>query len=268
MVDTNAFVQKESGEREPFVLEKLRHSLERVGAKEETIVKIINNIEHDIHDQTITSRKLFNKAYQELKKRAKPVAARYKLRKAIIELGPSGYPFERFIGEIFKVQGFDVQVGVNVQGHCVNHEIDVIAIKDNRKVYVECKFHRDGNYKNDVKIPLYIHSRYRDIERQRRKDPAEKNYNFEGWLITNTRFSDDALRYGYCSNMTLLGWDQPKKGNLKDRVDLAGLHPLTCLSSLTKYEKKRLLDTNIVLARHVLESEVMLQNLGLKPQRI
>ena len=93
----------------------------------------------------------------------------YKIKQALFELGPSGYPFEMFIGELLKYQGYDVQVGKIVKGLYVKHEVDVIAIKDNRTFMVECKFHSSGSKKSDVKVPLYIDSRFRDIEKQLKK---------------------------------------------------------------------------------------------------
>ena len=48
-----------------------------------------------------------------------------KLKQAIMELGPSGFPFEQFVAELLKCRGYQIKVGVIVEGHCVNHEIDV-----------------------------------------------------------------------------------------------------------------------------------------------
>lgn len=64
-----------------------------------------------------------------------------------MELGPSGFPFEKFISEILKFQGFAVQVGVIVEGHCVKHEIDVVAEKGEEHFMIECKFHNTQGIK-------------------------------------------------------------------------------------------------------------------------
>ena len=41
-------------------------------------------------------------AFNLLKANSKFVAAKYQLKRAIMELGPSGYPFESFISEVLK----------------------------------------------------------------------------------------------------------------------------------------------------------------------
>jgi len=99
---------------------------------------------------------------------------------------------------------------------------------------VECKFHNRQGYKCDVKIPLYIKSRFEDVKKEweKRKDHESKFH--EGWVVTNTRFTEDAIQYGKCSGLKLIGWDYPQQGSIRDRINLSGLHPVTCLTSLTK----------------------------------
>ena len=61
-----------------------------------------------------------------------------------MELGPSGFPFENFIGHIFRHDGYSTDVGVIMQGNCVTHEVDVLACKDDRCYIVECKYHNQA----------------------------------------------------------------------------------------------------------------------------
>jgi len=72
-----------------------------------------------------------------------------------MELGPTGYPFERFIGAILEHQGYRVEIGIFAKGHCVMHEVDVIADMDDLRYMVECKFHNRQAHNSDVKVPLY-----------------------------------------------------------------------------------------------------------------
>ena len=80
-----------------------------------------------------------------------------------MELGPSGFPFEKFISKLFEVQKYSVQTGQFVKGKCVTHEIDVIARKENEIVLAECKYRNTQGITVDVKTPLYIHSRFEDV---------------------------------------------------------------------------------------------------------
>ena len=96
--------------------------------------------------------------------------------------------------------------------------------------------------KCNVKIPLYIHSRFLDVEKAWQQRPGHDHKYHQGWVVTNTRFTDDAVQYGTCAGLNLVSWNFPKEGSLKERIDRSGLHPITCLSVLTKKEKQLLLD--------------------------
>jgi hypothetical protein len=260
-------VTKASGETAKFSEKKLRHSLERAGAAIEQIDKIITDISHKLFEG-ITTKKIYKMAFGLLKENARHVAAKYHLKWGIMELGPSGYSFEKFIGEILIHQGYQVKVGEIVQGNCVQHEIDVLAKKEYQQLMIECKYHNLPGTICDVKIPLYIQSRFKDVEAQWLKSSAKDTWNYEGWVVTNTRFSGDAIQYGNCIGLKLIGWDYPTKGSLKDQIDSLGLYPITCLTSLTKIEKQYLLDNKIVLCKELCENKKLLEQAGIKASRI
>ncbi|MBL6447708.1 restriction endonuclease [Fulvivirga sp. 29W222] len=259
-------VIKASGEKAPFVSSKLLASLKRAGASESLAQNILREMEALLYEG-ITTKKIYKEAFARLRKSSKPMAAKYKLKAAIMELGPTGYPFEKFVGEILHYQGFDVKVGVIVQGHCVQHEIDVVAEKASDHYMVECKFHSDQARHCDVKVPLYIHSRFRDVEKQWKKHEAHSTKFHQGWIFTNTRFTDDAIKYGSCAGLMLVGWNYPRKGGLKDFIDKLGLHPVTSLTTLTKYEKQTLLSGNHVLCRDICDNPKLLSKIGVKTGR-
>ncbi|OQX78791.1 MAG: ATPase [Bacteroidetes bacterium 4484_249] len=259
------FITKRSGERVPFDNEKLKTSLERTGAGEQDIQEIIQLINSRLIDG-MSTHKVYQMAYSILRRKSHHVAGKYRLKKAIFELGPTGYPFERFVGELLRYQGYQVQVGKIIKGHCVDHEVDVIAEKENKKFMIECKFHQTPGKKSDVKVSLYIQSRFLDIRKQWKKQ-SEENLRFhQGWIVTNTRFTEDAIRFGKCAGLQLISWDYPEQGSLKQRIDIAGLHPVTALSSITKKEKQALLEKDIVLCRN-LKPENLIET-GIKENRI
>jgi hypothetical protein len=241
-------IKKASGELVPFDIGKLVASLQRSGATEEVAKQIAETLLPKL-PAGISTRKLYRMAFGILRKRSKPAAARYRLKQAIMDLGPSGFPFERFVARLLERDGYRTQVGVVVQGRCVTHEVDVIADKDERRYLVECKYRNTRGKVSDVKVPLYIHSRFKDVEDTWRHEPGGSKRTHIGWVVTNTRFTTDALQYGTCAGLRMVGWDQPAKGSLKERIDRSGLYPLTCLSSITMAEKERLLEQGLVLAR-------------------
>ena len=262
----NINIIKASGEKAPFEIEKVIRSLERAGADKLLIKEIVQDIDKEVHDG-MTTKKIYQMAFNILKRKSRISASKYKLKKALMELGPSGYPFEKFVGKVFDHEGFDTKVGVIVQGNCVQHEVDVIAQKDNKHYMIECKYHSDQGRFCNVKIPLYIHSRFLDVEKQWQKQQGHKTKFHHGGVYTNTRFTSDAIQYGACAGLMLTSWDYPKGNGLKERIDRLGLHPLTSLTTLTKAEKSKLLDKGIVLCKEINENPSLLEQIGIPKQR-
>lgn len=266
-MEKETHIVKASGEIAVFSEKKLRASLQRVGATPEQIDSVINEIAGKLYDG-ISTKKIYRMAFNLLKGSSRHLAAKYHLKQAIMELGPSGFPFEKYIAEIFHYQGYRTSVGVVMQGQCVKHEIDVIAQINDQQLLTECKYHNLPGIFCDVKIPLYIHARFKDVETQLKLAPPNGITRYQGCLVTNTRFSIDAIQYGTCAGLKLMGWDYPEKGSLKDQIDELGLYPITCLTSLTKAEKQHLLNKNIVLCLEIQKDQKMLEQLNINTSRI
>lgn len=255
-------IQKASGELVPFSAEKLAFSLTRVGASEDLIDLVVNDIVAWL-TEGVHTRKIYARAFSLLRKYKRSAAARYSLKNAIMELGPSGYPFEHFIGAVFQSQGFEVQVGQEVEGMCVKHEVDVIATNHHHQHLVECKFYNSPGKYASVQVPLYIRSRVNDIVMKRQSQPQFDGFEFHGWVATNTRFTSDALAFGQCSGLNLLSWDYPEDKNLKQIVEEKHLFPVTALTLLTKAEKQKLLSDGIILCQQLADNPDLLDALQL-----
>ncbi|HEU5292478.1 MAG TPA: PD-(D/E)XK nuclease superfamily protein [Cyclobacteriaceae bacterium] len=260
-------ITKANGEKSTFIPEKLYGSLTRSGANTTQAREIVEAITKEL-SPGISTKKIYKRAFRLLKERSRIIAARYNLKNAIMMLGPSGYPFERFVGELMKHQGYKVEVAKIVTGKCINHEVDVIAEKDNNHLMIECKYHNQPGTVSDVKIPLYIQSRFLDVTEQWRRLPGHERKLHQGWVITNTRFTADAIQYGKCVGLNLVGWDYPAKGSVKNVIDSLGLYPITTVTSLTLAEKKALLELNLVLCHDLQENESVLTQIGIKAPRI
>jgi len=256
---------KSSGQKMKFSLDKLRNSLKHSGANHELVEEIVSKVYDELFEG-ITSNEIYNRAYSLLKKNKSVFASKYKLKKAIYELGPTGFPFERFIAAILQFSGYEVDVDIILNGACVTHEIDVIAEKNGSATLIECKFHNEEGRNCNVKIPLYIHSRYNDVKAHWITNKNNKPLN-KGWVVTNTRFTEDALTYGKCADLYLLSWDFPKDDGLKDRIDRLGLYPITVSSLLSKREKQFLLSRNVVLCRQLVKDKFYLDHLGISTER-
>ena len=260
-------IVKASGEVMPFYPEKLKRSLLKSGASEEQAQHIIAEIQPQLYEG-ISTKKIYQQAFRLLKSASRPYAAKYKLKRAIMELGPSGFPFEKFIAYVFRQMAYKVETGVMIDGTCVKHEVDVTAEKDTDFLMIECKFHHEPGIVCDVKIPLYIQARFKDLESKWMKTPQLKDRHHEGWLVTNTRFSADAIQYGACAGLHLLGWDYPADKSLNRLIDESALYPLTCLTTLTRNEKQNLLNQGLVLTKDLLNDETLLKNAGIAGERL
>lgn len=260
-------VTKASGEKETYDESKLRRSMANAGADQKIIDHIADSIRNMLVEG-ISTRKLYKEAFRMLKEQSDRYAGRYKLKEALLELGPTGYPFEKFIAELLKLLGYTTKVGQVIEGNCVSHEIDVLAEKDNEHYIIECKFHNRKDHKCNVKVPLYIQSRFLDVKREWSSRPGHKNKKHFGWVVTNTRFTKDAIQYGNCIGLKLLSWDHPRNSGLKELIGRVNLHPITCLSSLTDEYKQQLLERDIVFCKQISEDSDPLELLGLHSNTI
>ncbi len=255
-------ITKEDGTEEYFDPEKLRISLKRAGAPANIVEEIVAHVVGEIVTGDST-QSIYRHAFSLLRKRARPVAARYSMKRAVLGLGPSGYPFEKFLAEIFTALGYRARTGTILRGKCVEHEIDVIAEKSGKRIGVEAKFHNNLGLKSDVKVSLYVKARFDDLRN------AAKGENFdEVWLVTNTKFTGQATAYGKCAGLALVSWDYPRRGNLNDLIEEAGVHPVTCLTTLSGKEKLMLLTQGIVLCRDIMRGRGALSSIGLSEVKI
>lgn len=247
-------VSKASGELQEFSERKLLTSLISAGADPMLAEEIVEHIASQVFEGMET-KMIHARALSMLKAEKKSAAARYNLKRAIAALGPGGVPFEHFIARMFETKGYVTQVSVTLSGRCIAHEVDIVLSKENIRGLVECKFHVTAGVKCDVKIPLYIHSRFEDIESfENRTNHHER----EGWVVTNTRFTEDALAYGSCVGLKMLGWNSGPLGESLGRIiDVRGLHPITCLTTLTPEQIRQFLADGIVLCRDLLKQPTL-----------
>ena len=262
----DVYIIKASGERELFNENKLRESLGRALAKPAEIDRVVAHVTDELEDGMSTDH-IYRHAFSVLKDMKNPRALRrYSLRRALIELGPTGFPFEKYLGEIFKSRGYEVALNQIVLGRCVSHEIDLAVFNEEKLMMVEAKFHNRLGEKSDLKVALYVKARFDDL--------AENTYNYgkprlldEGWLMTNTKFTENAIRYGECAGLRMVGWNYPARGSIRDMIEDAKLHPITCIQVISPVERELLFNNGMVLCRQVINANSSLTTLGISQER-
>ena len=259
-------IQNNAGEIVEFEILKLENSLRNSGAEENSIKKVIDNILPNCVEG-VTTREIYKLAFDELKKISNVAAARYSLKRALLELGPAGFYFEQWIARVFQNIGYKTETGQLIKGHSVMHEADVIAKKGEKTYWVECKFRNAEDTKISVTTPMYVLSRIKDI--------SGINYNLfetqtkftDGWLITNTYFTKDSVAFGEYYGLRLLSWDYPKDKNIKSLVDQNALYPITCLTSLDGKQKQKLLEQKCLLVKEMFNDQNILNSLNLNEEK-
>jgi hypothetical protein len=265
MAKKAVLITKENGEKEVFDPGKLIFSLQKAGAKDRVIDEVVKNVGKELRPGMGTGD-IYKKAFAQLRMLEKPVAARYSLKRAVLDLGPSGFPFEDFIGEIFRVKGFNVQTGINMQGSCVEHEVDLLAYNEHKFLVGEVKFHNVLGIKSDLKVALYVQARLEDLQLYRAQR-GERRID-ECWLVTNTKFTKTAVSYANCKGMKILSWAYPRYGNLHDLIEETKIHPITALTTLSRQEKTSLMSSGVVLCKSMEENKAAFIKNGIKGPKL
>ncbi|NCN51972.1 hypothetical protein GW931_03095 [archaeon] len=170
------------------------------------------------------------------------VSQRYNLKRAIMALGPSGFPFEKFFARVLEYYGYKTSVGNKLKGKRIIHEVDVVAEKD-KKWMIECKYHNEHGTITKLHPALYTYARFLDLE----------SYHFNSpWLVTNTRCSGDAINYAKGVGLRVTSWSFPNKESLQDLIHKKSVFPITILTSVKNEEVNKFYEANLIVAKDLL----------------
>ena len=258
-------VLKADGTTEPFKVDKLKRSLRRAGATKVEITDIVGKVEAILHDG-IKTQEIYRHAFELLRDSDAPIRARYSLRRALFGLGPTGFPFEDFLAKLFEREGYTTKKRLVLQGKCAEHELDVGAYSDDYSFLVEAKFHSRPGVKSDLQVALYSFARFIDLKERPicHEDVCGVQ---ELMVVTNTKFTSTAEKYAECAGITLLSWDYPKHNNLHDRIQRAGLYPITVLQSLSQSQKRAMIARGVITCGEVVEKPHLLRHAHISQKR-
>ncbi|RXR20544.1 hypothetical protein EQG63_01015 [Flavobacterium amnicola] len=260
-------VVKYSGDVVNFEEAKLRRSLLKSGANENQVDNVLGQIVRQLYDG-ISTKKIYTLAFELLQKESNAKAARYNLRSALELLGPAGFYFEKYISFLFREEGYRTKINLNLQGKCVSHEVDLVIQNEKEIKMIECKFHSNRDIISDVKIPMYILSRFNDLKGIKHAIFGINDELTACVIVTNNRFSEDAIQFATCSGIELLSWDLPSGNSLSNKIDQQHLYPITCLTTLTLEEKQRLLEQDIIIVKQLNANAERLFEIGISKERM
>jgi hypothetical protein len=239
------FVRKHSGELEEFKREKVKFALLRSGASEENAEDISQKVLASIHDGIHTS-KVYSLAYNLLQRHDNPSAARFGLKAAIMRLGPTGFPFEKYVARVLDEQGYKTSTNNRMDGKFVTHEVDIVAERDGLRYMIECKYHNQPGFSSGLKESLYTWARFDDLV-------GGGNKLDNAWIITNTKITSEAVKYADGKGMLTTSWGYPEKGNLQDMIEGECMYPITLLRNVSNNIKESLSKRNIMLVKDILK---------------
>jgi len=242
------YVIKNDGRTVPFSFSKVRATCIRAGASNKLATYVAKRISDKIYDG-ITTRKIYNMVLDTLaiEDKSQAIGHRYRLKEAIMLMGPAGFPFENYVSAILAEHGFHIKSKrTKISGICVTHEIDIIAITENTNVryMIECKFHNLPGIYTGIKEALYTHARFLDLKEQFNKE----------MLVCNTKISNDAITYGKCIGQEIISWRYPINNGLEKMIESKGLYPITILG-LNKRELQILSQNNVMLVKDLINAD-------------
>jgi len=261
-------ITKGNGNRELFDEGKLRQSLLRARATILVTDAIVETITKEIRSG-MTTEDIYRRAMQLLNEKQHPAALTYSIRRSVLNLGPTGFPFEVYVAELLAAQGYKTRTGQMLKGHCIEHEVDVMAWNEENLLLAEVKFHNDLNMKSDTKVALYVKARFDDLAGGTFRIEGKDRKLTRGLLVTNTKFTQNAKMYAHCVNtFDIISWDYPEKGNLYDMIEETGLHPMTCLPNLSEQDKQELLRRGILHCKTLKEHPAVMKDIGVSTETI
>lgn len=211
-------VRKRDGRLEEFREDKIINTAMRAGLDFNSAKIVAERVKNAAYDG-ISTEEVLKIALTEIDRFSRKASAKYSLKSSLLRLGPAGYRFEKFVAVLLEHHGYRTRLNEFLHGKCVEHEIDVIAEKEERYL-IECKFHNTPIY-TGIKEVLYSYARFLDIVEVR---------EFDGlWIFTNTKFSSEAIKFSECRGIKLTGWRYPDKMGIEYLLESKGLYPVTVL---------------------------------------
>ncbi len=244
------YVTKADGSKQPFDKQKIINTCLRLQATPEQAQSIADRIEAKAYDG-IPTKKILQMVFQYMKKYRPAIGYQIDLRQAIAMLR-SKPDFEIFVAKLFEAMGYRVETNLMVRGECIEHEIDVIAKKENEIILVEVKHHVNHHTYSGLDVFLQLNSTLEDLKKG--YESGKNNFKFtRAILICNTKVSDHARRYALCKGLEFIAWKFPQENGLERLIEEYKLYPITFLKEIERDEAYSLANAGIVTVKQLLD---------------
>jgi len=260
------YVTKADGSKQPFDKQKIINTCLRLQATPEQAQSIADKIEAKAYDG-IPTKKILQMVFQYMKKYRPAIGYQIDLRQAIAMLR-SKPDFEIFVAKLFEAMGYRVETNLIIQGECIEHEIDVIAKKENEIILIEVKHHVNHHTYSGLDVFSQLNSTLEDLKKG--YESGKNNFKFtRAILICNTKVSDHARRYALCKGLEFIAWKFPPENGLERLIEEYKLYPITFLKEIERDEAYSLANAGIVTVEQLLDNaEKISRKSGISKNRI
>jgi hypothetical protein len=245
-------VTKADSSRQQFDRNKIVVTCMRMGATKQDAEEIAGKIESRVYDGMPTA-KVLQMIFQFIHK-YKPQASRlYDLRRGLSWMN-SKPEFEKFVQILLANIGFEVVPNKILKGKCIEHEVDAIARKDGVTYFVEAKHHYNYHAFTGLDESRIARAVLEDVSEGFNLGLTDLKID-EAMIVTNTKYSEQAMQYGICRNILQIGWSTPADLGLRDIILEKSLYPLSCIRGLKTDVRLQLVDSGIILINQLVAEE-------------
>lgn len=241
-------VVKADGVSEPFNREKVLKTCLKLCGSVELAEKVSRRVEEQVYDG-ISTREILSAIFRIMAEYKPAMAHRVDLRTSL-SLLRSKPDFENFISQIFRNLGYEVVRNIVVQGFCIEHEVDVLASRNDERIYVEAKHHMNPHMYVKLDAVEKVWATILDIREGYEKGLNTLNIS-KPLVATNTKFTNHAYRYAKCRGIDLLGWGVTDGMDLEKCIVEFKLYPVTILKGFDLHILYKVIDRGYVTVKQL-----------------
>ncbi len=245
-------VTKADGSKQLFNRQKVIQTCLRMGASYKVALEIVEQVETQIYDG-IPTNKILQTIFRLMRKPKPAVKHLYDLKQGISLMEPKP-EFEAFVREILAHSGFQVKPNTILRGLCGEHEADAIATREGVTYFVEAKHHINYHALTGLDESRIARAVIEDLTEGYQNSVTRIKID-RAMIVTNTKYSEHAIKYGSCRGILQIGWNSPEGFGLREIVEKHKLYPLSCLRGVSNHIRLRLVDAGIVLIKQLNEQD-------------